>query len=385
MRTILAAICVAACIVFSGTARAGNVYDLSLAQSGAGDIAATLNVTAATCDVPAGVDSIVRTGNQIVVSSSIGAHPPVCTPPGPYQLTASLGVLPDGSYDFMWTADSGSMVLAQGSFKVVLGVLNGVVSYEGLWLKGDESGWGLNVTHQGSSVFVTWFTYDTDGRGMWLVMSSRAQASTSSYTGTVYRTTGPPFTSISFTPIAFPDNYRQIGTLTLSFTDANTGIMTYTLNDVFQSKPIKRYIYASGGNSCVVGGTQGASPNYQDLWVNYPPGSEEGWGVNLVHQGEVLFATWFTYDADGKGLWLVMSNGARTSPGVYAGALQRTTGPAFSANPWNPSQVTRTTVGSATFTFVDANHGTFAYTVNGVSGLKALTRRSYDSPTTVCH
>jgi hypothetical protein len=257
-------------------------------------------------------------------------------------------------------------------------------SYEGLWLKSDESGWGLNLTHQGTILFATWFTYDTDGSGMWLVASSVAQTSSGNFSGTLYRTAGPAFNSVPFTSLVFPANYTQVGTLTLSFTDANTGTMSYTVNGVAQSKAITRYIYAVGGTNCTLLGTQGASPNYQDLWLNSPVNSEAGWGVNLTHQGDILFATWFTYQAGGKGQWLVMSNGNKTAPGVYTGGLQRTTGPAFSAVPFNPDGVTRTTVGSATFTFSDANNGTFAYTVDGISQTKPITRYIYSTPTTVC-
>jgi len=79
-----------------------------------------------------------------------------------------------------------------------------------------------------------------------------------------------------------------------------------------------------------------------------------------------------------------MSNGNKTAPGVYSGALQTTTGPVFSAVPFNPDNVTRTTVGSATFAFTDANNGSFTYTVNGVTQSKPITRYIYASPTTVC-
>ena len=68
---------------------------------------------------------------------------------------------------------------------------------------------------------------------------------------------------------------------------------------------------------------------------------------------------------------------------MYGGALQTTTGPAFSAVPFNPSSVVRTTVGSGTFTFTDANNGIFSYTVNGVTQSKPIARYIYASPTTV--
>ncbi|HEX7273240.1 MAG TPA: hypothetical protein VF420_13935, partial [Casimicrobiaceae bacterium] len=39
-----------------------------------------------------------------------------------------------------------------------------------------------------------------------------------------------------------------------------------------------------------------ASVNYEGLWWAAPAGSESGWGVNFAHQGDTIFASWFTYD-----------------------------------------------------------------------------------------
>jgi sugar lactone lactonase YvrE len=263
------------------------------------------------------------------------------------------------------------------------------VSYEGLWLKGDESGWGINVTHQGSTLFATWFTYDSDGSGMWLSMSEGVRTSATTYSGALYQTVGPPFNAVPFASIAYPENYTVVGTLTFSFADANNGTMSYTVKGVTQSKPISRYIFAAGGGTCVLGGAHAATPNYQDLWLNSPPGTESGWGLNITHQGDILFATWFTYlpgpTQRSNGMWLVMSNGDRMGPGMYAGLLQATTGPPFSAVPFDPARVTRTTVGSATVQFTGLNEGIFSYTVNGVTGSKRISRYVFATPTTVCH
>jgi hypothetical protein len=262
-------------------------------------------------------------------------------------------------------------------------------SFEGLWLKGDEAGWGVNITHQGTTLFATWFTYDTDGSGMWLVMSNGTQTSPGNFTGTLYRTVGPAFSASPFNSIAFPANYTTVGTLSFSFTDANNGTMSYTVNGVTQSKAITRFIYAAGGTTCVLGGVQGSSPNYQDLWLRDAAGTNEaGWGVNITHQGDILFATWFTYlpgsGSTNKGMWLVMSNGNKVSNGVYSGVLQQTSGPAFNTVPFNPNSVNRSTVGTGTFTFTDANTGTFNYTVNGVTQSKPIARFIYATPSTTC-
>jgi len=76
-------------------------------------------------------------------------------------------------------------------------------------------------------------------------------------------------------------------------------------------------------------------PSYQGLWWNSPAESEAGWGINVAHQGEVILATWFTYDTAGDGWWLVM-NANRTAPGTYSGTLLETTGPAFDSSPFDP-------------------------------------------------
>ena len=136
-------------------------------------------------------------------------------------------------------------------------------------------------------------------------------------------------------------------------------------------------------------GIASAAPNYQGLWWNSPPGSESGWGVSLAHQGDVIFATWFTYDFDGSPLWLA-GTAQKSAPGVYAGTLLRTTGPAFSAQPWDKANVGRTPVGTYTLSFANGNSGTFAYSITlgtppqTVTQSKAITRQVFRAPGTTC-
>jgi hypothetical protein len=259
------------------------------------------------------------------------------------------------------------------------------VNYQALWWRSpaaSESGWGVNITHQGDILFATWFTYDATGAGQWFVMSNANKVGEGTYSGTVYRTTGPSFDATPWNPAQVA--YEAVGSATFAFSDAANGTFTYTVNGISQSKAIAKFAFSSPVPTCAAGGSPGAQPNYTDLWWRSPANSEGGWGVNIAHQGDILFATWFTYDAAGKPLWLVMSSGTRAGPGTYAGAVYRTTGPAFSATPWNPTQVAYTQVGSATFAFADANNGTFSYTVNGISQSKSITRYVFASPTTVC-
>jgi hypothetical protein len=121
--------------------------------------------------------------------------------------------------------------------------------------------------------------------------------------------------------------------------------------------------------------------DYQDLWWAAPGGSEAGWGVHLTHQSDTIFAAWFTYDFDRSPMWLV-ATAKSAGPGVYSGSLYRTTGPAFHAVHFDPAAVVPSAVGDATFTFSDGANATFAHSVDGVAGAKAITRDAFVAPGT---
>lgn len=126
-----------------------------------------------------------------------------------------------------------------------------------------------------------------------------------------------------------------------------------------------------------------SGPNYRGLWWGSPAGSESGWGLSIEHQGDILFAVWFTYEEAGKGQWLVMPRGVR-GPSGYAGELYRTTGPVFSASPWSAAAVQPVPVGSASVSFEDGGNGTFTYVLGGVQGTKRITRQAYAAPMPTC-
>jgi hypothetical protein len=259
-----------------------------------------------------------------------------------------------------------------------------VQNYQGLWWAGPppgiESGWGINFAHQGDTIFASWFTYDATGKGLWLVMTALKNAP-NAYGGQLFTTTGPPFNAVPFNPANVVGT--QVGTGTLTFTGPNDGSFSYTVNGISQVKSITREVFDTPPTCATATGSLAAATNYQDLWWAAPPGSESGWGINLTHQGNIIFATWFTYDTDGSPMWL----GAITQlamTGAYSGAIYRSTGPAFSATPFNPLSVVANPVGNASFTFSDGNNATFAYTLNGVSQQKAITRQIFVNPGTVC-
>jgi hypothetical protein len=256
-------------------------------------------------------------------------------------------------------------------------------NYTGLWWNPAESGWGINLTHQGTIIFATLFTYDARGDPMWLVMSNGAsQPDGRTFSGDLYQTTGPPFNANPFTPIG-ASNISKVGEMTLSFSSASSGTLVYSVNGTQVSKIIQPQIYGSHAALCQpTRASLQPTTNYQALWWN---AAESGWGVNLTHQDNILFATLFAYDASGKGMWLVMSNGSRQTDGSYLGDLYKTTGPAFNAVPFNPiGPANLTKTGTMQLRFKDGETGALAYSVNGVNVTKAISRQVFSSPMTGC-
>ena len=248
-------------------------------------------------------------------------------------------------------------------------------NHTALWWNANESGWGININHQGNIVFATLFTYNPNGTPLWLVMSKGDRQADGSYAGTLYKTMGPVFNAQPWSPISL----QAVGTMSLVFTGDAAAALTYTYNGATVTKAITKQSFRTLPTCSWSSFDRSFADNFQDLWWNQ---NESGWGVNVTHQEDVLFATLFTYNASGQPMWYVMSDGERTAPGQYSGALYSTTGPAFNATPWTAVGLTQ--VGSMSFNFTDGNTGTMTYTVNGVQVTKAIQRQVFSNPKTQC-
>src|SRR5215471_504957 len=256
------------------------------------------------------------------------------------------------------------------------------LNFQGIWWLPTESGWGINLAHQGDTIFASWFTYDTTGKGMWLVMTA-PKTGTGVYSGHLLATHGPRFDAFDTTKFQYDD----VGTGTLTFTDVNNGTFHYHINNgpVDQTKTITRQVF--GTLPLCTYGTQpanfAAATNYTDLWWAKPGGSEAGWGINLNHESNTIFATWFTYDIDGTPMWLVASV---TGP-AFSGPLLRTRGPRFDA--YDPNQFHYDQVGTVMFIFADGNTASFHYDITAVgpaevSQTKTITRQPLAALGTTC-
>jgi len=303
-----------------------------------------------------------------------------CTAPQPVGATQV-----DQLECYCTTSTCGAGMLDSGA--AVLAASRGApANFQGLWWNTQESGWGINFAHQGDIIFATWYTYDTRGKPWWLIAVLR-KSTEGIYAGPVSTVTGPPFNAVPFPPEGNPGGAIEtvVGNMTGTFADASHGAIAYTVNGISQVKSIVPFEF--GPRPICTWGAEAnlaLATNFQDLWWST---QESGWGINFVHQGDTLFATWYTYDTQGKPWWLIAVL-RKSIRGVYTGPVSTVTGPPFNAVPFppegSPGGATESIVGNATTTFADGNNATFTYTLAGASQTKAITRLVFVAPGTVC-
>ena len=257
-------------------------------------------------------------------------------------------------------------------------------NYSYIYWNPSEPGWGFNLQHQGDLLYGTWYSYAEDGLPMFLTVEALPLAD-GSFAGPVYRTAGTPFAQINgsqaFTAVT------EVGQATMTFDTDGRLNLSYVVNGASQSKQLERFVFDPNPPSCI-GTTESraAATNYSDLWWN---DSEAGWGLTLSHQGDTIFALWYTYGEGGRDQWISASAMVLQPDGSYVGALQR------------PQQGTPLTqimgaaatafpvpeIGTAQLRFIDGENGFFGYSVDGVSQNKAIKRFvvvGQDQPKPLC-
>ena len=346
-----------------------------------------------------------------------------------------------------------------------------------LWIVPDESGWGLNLYHQGDTLFGSLFVYGPDGQPKWYTASSLAPGPFV-FSGALAEASGPWFGEPRFDPSRV--TRRVVGAMTLTLGERDATV-TYSVDGVQVSKRISRFSMktinvgdayygvelqpaGAGGevvkpdqhinlqddgstvtmdigsnttSSCFYRGktrtqngemvsvtgdylscggrsgtwamtidptASGFTGNFSgngivdgriaasrrtppkpgngsvnDLWF---PLGESGWGVNIVEQGDTIFATLFVYDAQGKARWYSASEMLRgadasaTTRTSWAGALYESTGPYFGTS-FNSAAVTRRQVGTLQFS-VDERFGAFVqFNVDGVQVARNVDRYAF--------
>ena len=288
--------------------------------------------------------------------------------------------------------------LPPNGYSVSANFTTAITNYTSLWWAGDaESGWGVNVNHQGNVIFATMFNYENAGLGvqnpgMWLVATLRQVGNGQSYSGDLLRATGPAFNALPFTPLTAA-NATRVGNMRFDFTGSNSGTLTYDVlgagtggNGNTIVKSITRQTFAALPSCEFAGSDRSFATNLQDLWWNP---NESGWGINFTHQADIIFATLFTYEPGAgnfnKGMWLTATM-PKQSTGIYQGDLARVTGSAFNAVPFTPLNpaVNASRAGNMRVQFTNGNAATLTYDVSGQQVTKTIERQVFDPFRTEC-
>ncbi len=114
------------------------------------------------------------------------------------------------------------------------------VNFQDLWWNPAESGWGVQIVQQADTLFLTWFIYNASGQPTWVVSDGVTRIASSPnivYRGRVVAATGTFFGAPSWAAIT----PREVGPdVTLTFTDARSGTIKYSVDNTEVTKPITR-------------------------------------------------------------------------------------------------------------------------------------------------
>jgi Leucine-rich repeat (LRR) protein/Tol biopolymer transport system component len=263
--------------------------------------------------------------------------------------------------------NSNTYAQSLGSFTGASGMavpnLNG--DFSGQWFNPDQSGHGLviDVTNPDASnrrtMVLTWFVY-LDGKPTWVqgVGHPVAGSGTAANTIVVQMDQIAIFKGVSFPLGAAHASASLWGSITLTFTDANTGTLNWhSAYPGFNSgsMPIKHFFAVSLPAQDLPGAK--VKSCYSGNWFN-PAQSGHGFEFEVLSSAtsSVLVADWFAYAPDGKPVWLLgtgplSGNSATLHMAIFDGAGAQFP-PAF-----NAGGVTGHDWGTATFTFTDDTHG----------------------------
>jgi hypothetical protein len=111
-----------------------------------------------------------------------------------------------------------------------------------LWWNPSESGWGMQLVQQSSTVFATLFVYDQFGVPIWYTATLNFTGLNASngpvYSGVLYETRGPYFATPPFNPDLVA--VVPVGSLTFSSPSTSTALLIYSVRGVTVTKNVQR-------------------------------------------------------------------------------------------------------------------------------------------------
>ncbi|HEY8242497.1 MAG: hypothetical protein ACHQJ7_06485 [Vicinamibacteria bacterium] len=113
------------------------------------------------------------------------------------------------------------------------------------------------------------------------------------------------------------------------------------------------------------------STDVTDIWW---PDAEPGWGIQLIQNAGVIFATMFMFGAENEPIFVVAVLDKQPGVDVWTGGVYGAEGTWY-ALPWDPADRFEAQVGTMTFTLANAASGTLAYTIGTFSTTKTISRQ----------
>ena len=118
-----------------------------------------------------------------------------------------------------------------------LGQVSFTTDASDLWWNAAESGWGMQIVAEGDASFATLFVYDAGGQPTFFT-ATLSLTTASTWSGDLYRTTGPYFGTASFNPALV--SLRKVGTLTFMRTNSDAATLQYSVDGVSVSTSVTR-------------------------------------------------------------------------------------------------------------------------------------------------
>lgn len=136
--------------------------------------------------------------------------------------------------------------------------------YSDIWWNAGESGWGMNVVHQDTILFITLFIYGPDRRPAWYVASNVSYVSTSNgdelFRGDLYQTSGPAFNASTFDSTSV--GVTNVGNISFTGLAAGGASVSYTVNGVTTTPVLKSVVRQTWKTNAITDGQYYGSTSY---------------------------------------------------------------------------------------------------------------------------
>lgn len=211
--------------------------------------------------------------------------------------------------------------------------------YTDLWLVPTEAGWGLNLIHQGDTLFASLFVYGSDSQPRWYFASNLAGSATS-YNGPLYRATGTPF-SAQWQPNQY-SGAISVGTMTLNFNSQSTGTLTYRVDGTTVTKNISRFTFKNNNLSGTYIGGMTAGTNSCTVASNNNARVLIAGAMTVTHgSGNPRFVVDFTSPANGQAATCTFTGAyiQEGKPGSIPNGTWSCTGGANNTGTFNMAQI----------------------------------------------